>query len=232
MLTYEAGWTGKFEITEKITSLTREPDTSVTVSVTKISADLKMIFKYSKLSTIKKSHEDALICSELDNCYLFSGSESGPVSVSESTETQTKNCKDEMPLITTYKYSGSASLDKYNLNVSATLTPWDSNDVSTDRKYHLTVNAFPEFYIHTDSNWPKGVSQSYDCSTKSWRPDTSNIGPSIRLDEAELKFINAAELEAYSESPTTAKSWSFTSTKTSEDGLTVEEYTATLSIQP
>jgi hypothetical protein len=232
ILTYEASWIGKFDITEKITSLTKEPDTSITVSIVKISADLKMNFKNSKLWYIKKSHENALTCSELDNCYLFSGSENGPVSASESTETQTKNCKDEMPLITTYKGSGSASLDKYNLNVYATLTPWDSNDVSTNRKYHLSVFASPEFSIHTDSNWPKAVSQSYDCSSKSWKPDTGKFGPSITLDEAELKFINTDEIEEYADSPTTAKSWSFSSTKTSEDGLTVEEYTATLSIQP
>lgn len=232
LLTYEAAWTGKIEVTKKITSFTREPDTAVTVSVTNISADLKMVFKYSKLWYIRKSHENAITCSELSNCHLFSGSKIGAVSVSESTETQAKNCDDELPLTTTRKGSASASLDKYNFNVSVTLTPWDSNDVSTDRNYHLAVNAGPEFSIHTDSNWPTGVSQSYDCLTKSWKSNTGKIGPTIRLDDAELKFINTEELEAYTDSPTTAKSWSFTSTKTSEDGLTVEEYTATLSIQP
>lgn len=232
MLNYEANWTGKLELTRKVTTVTNEPDSSITVYTTSISADLKMNFSASKLWYIKESHENAVTCSELDNCYLFSGSKIGPVSITTSTEAMGKNCDHELPLISTYKVSGSATLEDYNVGVYVTLTPWDSTDLSTDRRYHLTVNAFPQFTIHTDANWPTAQSQSYDCLTKTWIPDSAKIGPNIKTDDGELKFTNSQELEDYSEAPTTAKTWSFQATITSEDGLTVEEYNATLSVQP
>ncbi|HEX3019608.1 MAG TPA: hypothetical protein VHP36_04870 [Chitinispirillaceae bacterium] len=232
MIDYEANWIGKFELTKKITTRTEEPDSSITVYTTSISANLKMNFSTSKLYYIKESHENAVTCSELNNCYLFSGSKDGPVSISTSIEAYSKNCKNELPLISTYKGSGSTALESYNLSVSVTLTPWDSTDLSTDRRYHLSVNANPHFAIHTDKNWPKAQSQRYDCATESWLPDSGKIGPNIKIDEAIFKFTNSQEVEAYSESPTTAKAWSFQSTVTSEDGLAVEEYSATLSVQP
>lgn len=232
MLNYEANWTGKLELTRKVTTVANEPDSSITVYTTNISADLKMNFSASKLWYIKESHENAVTCSELDNCYLFSGSKIGPVSITTSTEAMGKNCDHELPLISNYKVSGSTSLEDYNVGVYVTLTPWDSTDLSTDRRYHLTVNVTPFISIHTDANWPKAQTQSYDCLTETWIPDSAKIGPSIRTDEEELKFTNSQELEDYSESPTTAKVWSFQSTIASEDGLTVEEYNATLSVQP
>lgn len=233
ILTYEASWTGKFDITKKTTSYGRSPDTSVSVTIVNVSANLKMNFRNSKLWYIKQSHENAVECSELDNCYLFSGSRNGPVSVSVNTESQSENCEGELPLMTKHKGSGSASLDKYSLGVYATLVPWDSTNVSTERKYMLEVYGEPEITIHTDPAWPRADVQSYDCYKKAWVADTnSRIGPRINIDENLLQFTSTAEVEAYSETPDIAKSWSFTAKDVSADGLTVTEYTATLSIQP
>lgn len=235
-LTYDAGWKSNITITRKSTTTTEEPHKSETIYITRISAHLNIEFMGSKLWYIQKSPENAKTCSGFANCWLFYGNEEGNVSVSEELRTRTKNCDDKLPLMTTIRSKGNASLDKYSLNISATLTPWKEGDVSAERRYHLTISGGPEFAIHTNAPWPSTTIEQYDCLLKKWHADKTKIAPLIMLDREEdvLKFPDTKDLEEYAASPVSAKSWTFTGTERRDDGysVTVTEYTVTLTVIP
>lgn len=235
-LVYDAGWKSRITITTKTIRTTAEPDTSVTVHMSRFSANLKIDFVPNKLSYIQKSLENAKNCADFANCWLFSGTNEGSVTVSEEFYTKARNCDDKLPLITTIRSKGNAVLDKYMLNISATLTPWEENDSSTERRYHLTISGGPEFAIHTKAPWPTTTIEQYDCAFKKWSSDITKIAPMIRLDRKDvvLKFPNSKDLEDYVKSPVTSKSWTFSGKQKQDDGyaVTVTEYTATLTIQP
>lgn len=235
-LIYDAGWKSNITITRKTTTTTEEPNKSETIHITRISAQLNIEFMGSKLWYIQKSHENAKTCSGFANCWLFYGSEAGNVSVSEEFRTRTKNCEDKLPLMTTIRSKGNATLDKYSLNISATLTPWKEGDLSTERRYHLTISGGPEFAIHTNAPWPSTTIEQYDCLLKKWHADKTKIAPLIMIDRENdiLKFPGTKDLEDYAASPVSAKSWTFTGTDRRDDGysVTVTEYTVTLNIVP
>lgn len=232
-LNYEGSWIGKLDFTRITTTRTREPDTSVCIYTEKITADLKMDFVGSKLWYIKQSHENAVECSEFDNCYLFRGSNSGAVTVSLNNECKERSCDDKLPLIPMIKSQGQSSLPDFSLIVEASLSPWEEGDNSTYRRYHLKIRAGASLSVHTDPNWPKGETQRYDCLTKEWDKSSFKIDTYIYLNDPDvLSFTNPSELEEYTEHPTSAKAWSFSKTTVSEDGLTTTEYSATLTVQP
>ncbi len=118
----------------------------------------------------------------------------------------------------------------------ASLIPWAENDNSPQRRYQLCIAGGPEISIHTSDDWPKSRRQVYDCSEEKWVPSSNKIGPVINLDKekALLKFPMGKELEAYTESPVTSKTWTFSAREEHEDGYgaTVTEYTVTLTIRP
>lgn len=235
-LEYDSGWKSKIAITRKTTKTTGEPHNSETVHISRISANLDIDFVASKLWYIQKSPENAKNCSEFANCWLFTGTDDGNVTVSEEFRTKTKNCEDELPLITTIRSKGNATLDKYMLNIAATLTPSKDGDISSGRRYHLTISGSPEFAVHTNAPWPSTTVEQYDCLLKKWNADRVKIAPLIKLDrtDAVLKFPSSEDLENYVKSPVSAKSWTFTGEVKTDDGysVTVTEYTVTLTIIP
>lgn len=232
VLNHESTWIGLLDFTRTTTIRTHEPDTSECVSTEKITANLKMSFN-GKLWYIKQSHENAVTCSEFDNCYLFSGKNSGAVTVSLSSECKERNCEGKLPLIPISKRQGQASLPEYSLSIAVSLSPWKEGDNSTDRRYHLKMHGGASLSVHTDPNWPKGENQIYDCLTKEWNKSSFNIDAYIFIDDPDLfSFPSTSELEEFTEYPTSAKNWSFSKKTVSEDGLTTTEYSATLTVQP
>ncbi|MDD2426161.1 MAG: hypothetical protein PHP30_01160 [Bacteroidales bacterium] len=234
-LTYDAGWGSRIVITRRIKTMTFEPDSSITEKFTQISANLKIDFNSSKLWYIRKSFENARSCAEFDNCWLFSGKDDGSVRISEKYTKKTKDCDRKLPLITVVRSEGNGVSDKYRLNITATLTPWAENDNSTERRYHLCISSGPEFSLQTSHGLPiKG--QYYDCTYKKWISSSNTMDPVIKInkEKALLKFPMGKELEDYTESPVTAKTWTFSGREKHDDGysVTVTEYSVTLTIHP
>ena len=147
VLNHESTWIGLLDFTRTTTIRTHEPDTSECVSTEKITANLKMNFN-GKLWYIKQSHENAVTCSEFDNCYLFSGKNSGAVTVSLSSECKERNCEGKLPLIPISKRQGQASLPEYSLSIAVSLSPWKEGDNSTDRRYHLKMHGGASLSSH------------------------------------------------------------------------------------
>lgn len=235
-LTYDAEWKSRIVLTKRIKTTRPEPDPLIENSMIQISANLKIDFNSSKLWYIKKSLENAKSCAEFDDCSLFSGGNDGAVKVAEKRTQKTKDCDGELPLITRVKSDGYGFLDKYRLYITASLIPWAENDNSPQRRYQLCITGGPEISIHSSKDWPTSRHQVYDCSEKKWIPSSNKIGPVINLDKekALLKFPVGKELEAYTESPVTSKTWTFSASEEHEDGngATVTEYTVTLTIHP
>ena len=233
ILNCEPQWTGVLNFTRTTTTITSGSDTSVCVSTAEINANINIDFGGSKLWYIKQSHENAVTCSEFDNCYLFSGKNNGAVSVSVSDECKSRDCEGELPLITMSKSQGKANLPEYFVSIGVSLSPWKEGDNSTDRRYHLKIHAGSPISIHTDPDWPTGKAESYDCLTEEWNESSFKIDTYIDLDDPDiLSFPNASELEEFTDLPSSSKTWSFTKTTVSEDGLTTTKYSATLSVQP
>jgi hypothetical protein len=235
-LIYEAGGGSKIVITRKIKTIFSEPDSSITEEITQISANLKIDLTSSKLWYIKKSPENARSCSEYDNCWIFSGISEGKVTVSEKFTKLAKNCDGEFPLTTVSKSTGMGALDKYRVFISATLTPYEEELNSELRNYQLCISAGPEFVIHSSPDWPTSQSSYYDCTYKKWIPSSNKIAPiiNIRKENPLLRFSNSKELEDFTESPNSSKSWNFSANEVYDDGysVTTTQYEVTLTINP
>ena len=232
-LHYDAKWIGTVDFTRTVTSRSMDPDTSVCVSTDRLTANLKMDFNGSKLWYTRKSHENAVSCSELDNCFLFTGSNSGGVTISENDECKERDCDDGLPLVTQSRSEGQGTAEDYELKVQVTLTPWETGDNSTDRRYHLRVYGGAPMMYQSDPDWPTGQSELYDCSTEQWESNDYKIAPGVAVDRGDiLTFSDNEDLENYSISPTTAKTWTFSGNDVSQDGLTVTEYSVILTVSP
>jgi hypothetical protein len=244
LLTYDASWTGEFELTVEFTSETKNPWTDEVDSrieeTRTMSTFLKFHFDASKLGYIEESHENAVTCAGFDNCWLFYGTNEGfSVSQSVNTKQYGRDCEGDLPVVLTSQSSGEAMLTKCSVTVAAALTPWQSGDNSQARRYHLRVRCSPDGWaMSTDPNWPQAQGSYLDCSDEEWKETQSKIGFNVDLNKDDvppvLEFPNAADLEAFTAAPTSSRTWTFARTVNaeSEDGLSksVTKYNATLTV--
>jgi|GEM_PF-1602964 hypothetical protein len=236
IINYNQQRNGQLVIHQVTTTRTNDPDSSVVIDNSTVTANLSMTPNQLVLNDILTNASSAATCASSPTCSILDGinDSAQTVTVSEQYQRSTRNCDENLPLITMESWTGSVNFNVSGLaNVSCSLLP---PGTGANRQYCLVVQIQPTLAMTSAPN-NAGQGQDFVCFPDSaWEPETANIWPKILLTKEDnppvLQFGSGASLEAYVAAPTGGATWTFTGTHYSADSMSVTQYNATLTVSP